>query len=111
MINDERVRRGHHPLTVCKSLETFARLEADTMAESGEVKPWFQSVQELEQLLKSSKAGENIGAGETVHQLYTVVMANANQCATLLSKDFTEVGVALAQGQGEMLYMCQLYRN
>ncbi|GKZ00953.1 hypothetical protein MPSEU_001046800 [Mayamaea pseudoterrestris] len=111
MINDERVRRGRSALTICKSLETFARMEADAMAESGQVKPWFQSIHELEQLLKSSVAGENICAGRSVSELFASVLAEPKQRARLLSESYIEVGVALAQEENGKLYMCQLYRN
>ena len=111
MINDERVRRGVRPLEACKSLDTFAGMEAEAMAETGDIMPWFQSLQELEQLLKSSKVGENIGAGDSVQELHANVVADPKQCQRFLSKDFTQIGVAVSLGCGNKLYMCQLFRD
>jgi uncharacterized protein YkwD len=111
LVNGERLRRGIHPLIPCKSLETFARMEAEAMAETGKVKPWFQSVQELEELLNSSKVGENICCGLSVEELHQDVVANPEQFLRLLSADFTEIGLSLSQGVGNKLYMCQLFRH
>lgn len=111
LMNEERSRQGLEPLAVSKSLETFARMEADAMADTGDIKPWFQSIQELEELLHSSCVGENIGRAKSIEELQEHIMADEKRRCRLLSEDFTEVGVALAQGSDDNLYLCQLFRK
>ena len=112
LINKERVRRGRESLRRNRYLDRVCQLQAETMAEQGELSHTSDSNSELQELVNSKSAGENIQRGPNIQAMHEEAM-NGGRSAykNIISRKFTEFGMGTARGSDGKLYMVQLFRG
>lgn len=82
------------------------------MASENRVMHSVNAIEELQQFLRSSKAGENVQRGDNPLVMHEFAMKNhpINK-SNILSDCFNEFGVGVATGGDGHLYVCQLFRG
>jgi uncharacterized protein YkwD len=113
LVNDERVGRGLEPFVRSEDLDDLAYFHVQGMGSYGRVFHSVKTVEELKSKLSSKKyAGENVKRGYDITDMHNHTMGidDASK-ANILSKKFTEMGVAYAIDEQGRIYVCQLFRK
>ena len=79
LINKERVQRGRESLQRSVYLDRVCQLQAEFMAEHGELSFTCDTTQELKQLLNSNSAGENVQRGPDVETMHADSMKSVQE--------------------------------
>ena len=112
LINKERIQRGCESLNRSTYLDRLCQLQAEFMAEQGELSHTSDTTTELKDLVHSESAGENIQRGPSVELMHKDAMKSKRTAfKNILNKKFAEFGVGTAQGKDGKLYMVQLFRG
>ena len=114
LVNRERVFRGRESLQRNVQLDQICLLQAEFMADQGELSFAAETLPELRALLGSYKVGEIIQRGPSVMDMHQESMKNRDRSAykKILNRKFVEFGVGTARGKHDgRLYMVQLFRG
>lgn len=109
-VNIEREKLHLPELNQSSSLDNIARMQALHMAQSCCVSNAFDTPEDLQDVLNSRSAGENVCRGKSIASLLDA-MSTKTCLANILSNDYTEFGVGVATGTDGMWYVCQLFRS
>src|SRR4051812_39935457 len=107
ILNHERVSHGLAPLQVDAALTAVARHWVGRMAATGSLR---HNPQLRAQIRNWIALGENVGDGADLHDLAAAFWQSAEHRANILDRDYTQVGVATANGDGR-LWIAVVFRQ
>ncbi len=106
LINNERVNRGLHELTLDVNLVNKAQDWADHMAATGRV-----SHSNLREGTAGFRyVGENVGWARSVGEMHSLFMASSSHRASILSGRYDKFGTGVAVVNGRF-YVVQVFGN
>lgn len=103
----ERRAHGRATLAVVEELAAVARRHSAAMAADNRV---YHNPALAEQVQNWQMVGENVGAGNSVDDLHTALMASQRHRDVLLNPGFTELGVGVVVTNGK-LWVSQVFRQ
>ncbi len=117
LTNQERKQKNLPPVRLSLRLCRIARAHAENMARQGKMEHTLDGKTPLDRLsaagYRFAKGGENIAAGAADATQPAVVlkawMDSRSHRENILAPEFTEVGVALAQGTMGRVYYAQVF--
>lgn len=111
MINQERTRRIAAPLKRLRELDEIAREQARKMASARRL--FHSTPEELSAKFQrpSRRLGENVGCGESIHDIHKDMMKNRANKNNILDRRYTHMGTASLKGSDGKLYICQVFRG
>lgn len=103
LINEERQKRGLHPLKANLELTKVARIKAKDMIDNryfSHQSPTYGSPFEMMKQFGISyrTAGENLAGNQTVEKAHQALMNSEGHRANILNAQFTEVGIGIVSG-------------
>lgn len=108
-VDAERQARAIPVYAHRSDLQAVARRHLQRMVERGE--PYHNPDLASEVGGDWTLAGENVGVGETVDGLHAALMASPTHRENLLTRDFSEIGVAAARSDDGRLWVVQVFRQ
>jgi uncharacterized protein YkwD len=106
-INDARDDAGRAALSTSSDLTSVARAWAQRMASSNTLK---HNPNLTSQVKGWRYVGENVGVGGDVASLHRAFMDSAPHKANILDRDYTQIGVGVAMGNGRM-WVVEVFRK
>lgn len=107
-VHSRRRCRGLPSLRRSAELDRLARLQADYMAEQREATHSAFDIEELQLFLQSMSVGENVQSGKSLRDMMT---KQSSSLEDNVLGDFDEFGMATAQDDSGVVYLCQLFRG
>lgn len=110
LINVEREARGIAPLEPSPKLTEVARRYSQRMAETDRVDHELDRTMEeriREALPNTCMFGENVSKHTSVHYSLADLMTSEGHRENVLNPDYTTIGVGIARGEDEYLYITQ----
>lgn len=108
-VDQERQARSLPPYAHRSDLQAVARRHLQRMIEHGA--PYHNPHLASEVGGDWSLTGENVGVGETVDGLHTALMDSPTHRENLLTRGFSEIGVAAARSVDGRLWVVQVFRQ
>ena len=84
-------------------------IHAECMARKQKIFQSVTSMEELEEKLGTTFAGENVQRGSSIKQMQTEGLKVESILDNIRDEVFTELGMGTARGKDGNLYMCQLF--
>lgn len=115
LVNVERIKAGLNPLQADAKLSKVARLKSEDMRNNNyfsHTSPTYGSPFEMMKQFGISyrTAGENIAAGQkTPEQVVRAWMNSSGHRANILNKNYTQIGVGVANGGQYGIYWTQMF--
>jgi hypothetical protein len=106
-INRERAARGTPALSVASDLTSIARRWSGVMADQGTL---YHNPNVFSQVTSYTKAGENVGRGQSASSLHTAFMNSAGHRRNIVDPEFTQVGVGVVVRNGTV-WVTQVFRR
>lgn len=113
MVNLLRRRCGAPLLQRSRTLDEFARTQAEYMAQTQALSHFVDGSQELKDIFECNAVAQNVQRGASIHAMHSsTVQTKSARLQNLLSKDFKEFGMGTARCATDgKLYMCQVLRG
>jgi|WetSurMetagenome_2_1015567.scaffolds.fasta_scaffold699885_1 uncharacterized protein YkwD len=108
LVNQERARRGLSELRFAAQLHDMARAHSEKMLQEKQLAHDFPgydrlAVRAVQAGLRFRSIGENLAVGAifVMRFFHEQMLASPGHCDNILFKDFTHLGVGIAQGGGK----------
>lgn len=113
LVNNERIKRGLHPLKADAALVKLGRLKAQDMIEKGyfsHTSPTYGSPFEMMRSagVQYTYAGENLAKAWSVTSAHNALMNSSGHRANILNENFNRIGIAVVK-DGFYKYFVQLF--
>ena len=114
LVNSDRAAYNLPPLTLDPELCRIARIKSEDMRDNqyfAHTSPTYGNVQQMLRTFgySFSAAGENIANHATVEKSQAALISSPDHRRNILSKNFTRVGIGVAQDENGFVYLTQIF--
>ena len=114
LLNSDRAAYGLAPLSIDPELCRIARIKSEDMRDNqyfAHTSPTYGNVQQMLRTFgySFSAAGENIANHATVEKSQAALISSPDHRRNILSKNFTRVGIGVAQDENGFVYLTQIF--